>query len=1023
VAAGKSTRRQPPPRPVRLQRERRLSSVRGTLWTNLPAVAPESLAGLRADVRQAREEYRLAHYEDAERALARPLRALPAMARGTGGDAPKATTSWASAWSVLARTRDKLGHPRQAHAAFERAVQLFEGQDMSQTDSTGEEWLDYGIALEHLGRNDEALAAFRRAQELGLLTSESYRHIGFALLSQDPVEAEECFRVSKELAPEDPYALRVLAEHLKRDRAHEAQDLFRDAGFASGTKGDIDEALELFAVALELDPNDPNALAGKAEMLRVLDDCEAAIPLFERSLALTPNVPWIIAGQGAAMHRLGDHQGALTMLDATLALAPDFLFAIGTKGRVLRELGRLDESATLLRTVQVDDPSSAWVLVELAETDRLRGDDTAALDALNRALDLVPSDPAARAIRAAVHLGLGNREKAWNDIQRSLELGAHSAFAQTVYGQVLYDIGRFEEAAAAFQKAVSLDPASYRSLTWLGEALRLTREFDQAVEAFDAALALEPDFSAALAGKGAVLYLLERYEDALEALEKALRLEKNRYPFALTARGRVLRRLGRAEEAERSLRDSLALDALQPLALTELAELVHADGRVQEALELSQRALEFDQNLVPALLARANALRAMGRYGDAVAPLERATEVEPDDAWSQAVLGDTLLALGHAHRALAHLDNALELEPGHVFALATKGQALRLQRNLNEAIVHLREAIERAGESDATGWIHTELGEALRLSNRYAEALDEFGQALKLDPNNPWALAGYGSVLQSVQRYPEALELLDRALGLARTRFALVTKAIVLIDIGRYREAIELLDEVSRAGPPDGWVLRLKGWAAELLEEGDMALAAYREALNVEPSSEWAERGVAEALLLLGDRDAALAGFRRIVQDASSAERIDPSKMMLVGWGYLRMAQLERKGSAQHYKRAINCLGTALALEEDVVPVQFDIALAQMSSGQYERGCQAYRRGIASAFDLPPLRRWAVLDVARNDLGSARRLVPKLARSEEVDTTIEALKEGMAQAEAEALQEKKQRQEEKERQEADPAPA
>jgi tetratricopeptide (TPR) repeat protein len=1015
MAAGKSTRRQPPPRPVRLQRERRLSSVRAALWTNLPAVAPESLAGLCADVKHARQEYRLGHFEDAEAVLVRPLRALPGMARASDGDSPKACVTWASAWAVLARTRDKLGHPRQAHLAFQRAAQLFDGDLAEYPDATGEEWLDYGVALEHLGRNDEALKAFERAQALGLLTSETYRHMGFAQLARDPAKAERCFRRSRELAPEDPYALRVLADHLKASRPDEAQDLFRDAAFASGTRGDIEDALELFDVALDLDSEDPNALAGKAEMLRVLDDCANALPLFEKSLDLAPDVPWIMAGKGAALHRLGDHDGALAMLHATLSLAPDFLFAIGTKGRVLRELDRLDESAMLLRTVEADDPSTGWILVELAETERLRGNNEAALHALNRALELVPRDPAARATRAAVHLVVGARDKALADIQRSLELQEDSAFAQTVYGQILYDDGAFADAAGAFRKAVKLDPGNYRYHTWLGEALRLSGALRDAVEAFDKALALEGGFAPALASKGAALYVLGRYEEALEALDEALRLEDNRYAFALTARARVVRRLGRTAEAEASLRDSLDLDAVQPLALTELAEVVLDDGRIEEALTLAERALAIDDTLVQALLAKANALRAMGRHEDALAPLVSATELEADP-WTLAVLGDTLLALGEPDRALTPLDQALALEPGHVFALATKGQALRLDRRLDDAIVYLRRAIEHASDADDPGWIHTELGEALRLSGRHAEALDEFGRALELDRDNPWALAGRGSVLHSLRRYREALQLLDHAIELERMPFALAAKATVLIDIGEYGKAIELLDEVIATEAPDGWILRLKGWAAELLERGDLALKAYERALEIERVSPWAERGIAEARLLLGEREAALAGFRRVVDRASSTASVDPSEMTLVGWGYLRVAQLERKGSAERYELAIRYLGNALAFEEDVVPVQLDIALAQMSSGEHRRACQAYRRGIAAAQDLPPLRRRAVLEVARNDLRSTQRLVPRLAKAEDVQSTMDALEEAMAQSEGEA------REEEHEPQEASAAP-
>src|SRR4051794_13906241 len=101
MAAGKTIRRSHRPR---VERPRRLNQLRAALWTNLPAVAPESLAGLRADVDQARQEYRLGHYDEAERVLMRPLRALPAIAAGDGPGAPVAGVAYACAWAVLGRT-------------------------------------------------------------------------------------------------------------------------------------------------------------------------------------------------------------------------------------------------------------------------------------------------------------------------------------------------------------------------------------------------------------------------------------------------------------------------------------------------------------------------------------------------------------------------------------------------------------------------------------------------------------------------------------------------------------------------------------------------------------------------------------------------------------------------------------------------------------------------------------------------------------------------------------------------------
>jgi tetratricopeptide (TPR) repeat protein len=999
MAAGKTIRRK---QASRIRRPRQLGEVRGALWTNLPPVAPESLPGLRADVDQARQEYRFGHYEDAERVLLRPLRALPGMIDQQGEDRPAAGVTYASAWAVLARTREKLGHDQQAAAGFERARRLFAHHLPGHADASGEEWGDYGVTLERLGDRADALSAFRRALALGLHTSEVCRHIGLVLRASDRQEATIWLRQSTELAPEDPYALSVLAEHLEQEAPNEAQDLFRDAAFAAASRSNIDAALHLYDRALELGPDDPNALAGKAEMLRLLDACVQAVELFERSLALVPDVPWVVAGHAAALHRLGHDVEALELLDKTLERVPEFLFAIGTKARVLRAMGKPDESAELLAGVEVTDPSAAWILVERAESLRALGDNPTALDELNEALQLMPRDADAHVIRAAAHLALREGDAALSDVRTALRLEQDSPFALGVLGQILYERGSFLDAADALHKAFDLAPGqAWYAATW-GEALRMAGQWDEALVALDAALEVDPSHAVALASKADVLGVLGRYKDALDALDEALRLERGRYPFALSLKGRLLRETGESDEAEACLRQSLELDAEQPVTLAELAEVVLIDGRMDEALALSERALAIAPELVPALLARARVLRSAGQDEQAVALLRRAIELDGGEAWIRAELGDTLLTLDRPDEALRSLDEALEMQPDNLFALATKGQALRRLMRLDEALACLQAAIDRGADAP---WVLTEWGEALRMSGRHTEALQAFDRALAVDSGNPWALAGRGSVLHAMQQYPAAFDAFDRALALVRMPFVLEAKAAALIDVGDYEEAIRLLDEDLAMGASDAWVLRMKGWAAECALDAETALAAYEAALEEEPGSMWSVRGVAEARLMMGHHRRARAGFRRVVKHSITADTAAPSEAAVVGWAYLRLAQLDPDASEPNHDLALRYLGHALAIEDEVVSIQLDIALALMSAGDYRRGVRAYLRGVGAAQSLPPLRRRAVLNIARNDIDDAKRLLEHLVTAPETREILAVLDAAIARSEEDAGEE------------------
>jgi tetratricopeptide (TPR) repeat protein len=980
MAAGKHARSiQPPKR----RDPRKVSRVRAPQWTNLPAIGPERLSALRADVQTARDEYRLSHPEHAERALLRPLRALQAaIALGPPADEHATHLLYANAWTVLGRSRRKLGHPRQAQAAFEQAASTF-GRLLGERCVTGDpmDWADYGMALEHLERFDEAVAALDVAIDRGLRTPDVFRHMGFALRDREPDKAQACFEEVLRLTPDDPYAIRVLAEHIERRHPGGAAELLRQAAFGYAFHGEVDDALALFERALKATPDDPDLLAGRAEMLRLLDRCSAAVETFDRSLAIRPDMPWVLAGKAAALHRMSHNREALELLEDTLRIAPDFVFASGTKGRVLRALGDLEASAETLRAVPSNDPSSAWILADLGETLRLMGRDDEALEALNGALDLMPRDAAATATRAAIRLTQGDHDRAMRDVKRALQLDPDSAFAYTVRGQIEYVLEDYDAAVRSFRRAVELDRWQAEYFSMLGEALRVANRAEEALEELDRAIHLAPTYAPAWVRRATALSDLRHFDDALAAVDHALELSGGDYPHALAERARILRdrdQPGDREAARESFHRSLELDPQQPVTRVELALLLTEAGDPQGARAHSDAALADDPHLVDALVLRGRSNRMLGAINDAIDDLRRAAELDPADAWHLAELGDALLEVGDGQAALDALDAALARSPNLWFALATKGQALRLMGEPQGAVAALRQAQEHLDEP----WVEIELGEALRLSDRPAEALECFERALSADPDNRWALSGRGSAQHALQRYEEALQSFDRALRLdASNDFARVSMASVLIEIGRYGQARELLDQVGPKVDPS-WVLALRGWACELSGDGAAAYEAFTEHLKIEPGSLWSQRGVAEALLQQQRDDAARAAYAEIVASRGGTA-VSPADMEPIGWSYLRLGQLDADRREELLAAAAQYLSGGLTTSRDVVSLQCDLGLALVCAGRLRHGSAAYDRALAAARQqLDPLRRHAVLAIAVDDLETSSRLLPEVSAEE-----------------------------------------
>ncbi|MDQ0456178.1 tetratricopeptide repeat protein [Rhizobium paknamense] len=109
----------------------------------------------------------------------------------------------------------------------------------------------------------------------------------------------------------------------------------------------------------------------------------------------------------------------------------------------------------------------------------------------------------------------------------------------------------------------------------------------------------------------------------------------------------VLRHLGRIDEAEGLLRQSLASSPSAEAFMT-LGNLLRDTDRHEEALEAYDASLALRSDLAKTHRGKGNALREMGRPEEAVACLTRALELEPEDA-------ETLIDRAHAHLMAGHL--------------------------------------------------------------------------------------------------------------------------------------------------------------------------------------------------------------------------------------------------------------------------------------------------------------------------------------------------------------------------------
>jgi len=268
------------------------------------------------------------------------------------------------------------------------------------------------------------------------------------------------------------------------------------------------------------------------------------------------------------------------------------------------------DAATAERTlvaVLARDPDHFQALQMLAAVRHGRGDIAGALDALDRAVAIAPSDP-----------GL--------------------AFNRAV---MLSALGRHQLCLDALAIVLNAAPRDSEALLLKGVSLAACGDHAAALLSFDASRLDRPDANAHRAGS---LIALRRFDEAASAAEKALSKDARNADaqfhrgVALTALERPLEACA-AFDAALALRDDLAIRAARATALANLARLDEALAEINAALAGSPDKPDY-------LMRRAYVLNAMDRPTDALADYERVLAQRPDDAEAAYGKADALLSLG-----------------------------------------------------------------------------------------------------------------------------------------------------------------------------------------------------------------------------------------------------------------------------------------------------------------------------------------------------------------------------------------
>jgi tetratricopeptide (TPR) repeat protein len=197
-------------------------------------------------------------------------------------------------------------------------------------------------------------------------------------------------------------------------------------------------------------------------------------------------------------------------------------------------------------------------------------------------------------------------------------------------------------------------------------------------------------------------------------------------------------------------------------------------------------------------------------------------------------------------QAESELRQALAADPHQAYAHSLLGLCLSHREHFKEATEEAQQAVHLAPDF---AFAHYALASILHDRNRGNEALPIITEALRLDSSEPSYFALLAAIHLGERHWQAALDAAEQGLRLDSEHTSCTNlRAIAMVKLGRKAEAGQTIDAALARNPDNALTHANQGWT--LLEKGEpkKALEHFRESLRLDPTNDWARRGIIEAL-------------------------------------------------------------------------------------------------------------------------------------------------------------------------------
>jgi len=629
-------------------------------------------------------------------------------------------------------------------------------------------------------------------------------------------------------------------------------DLLADLGYTYELAGMKQEAADTYSRYANTDTKNINAQLSAAQAWMRLNDIGKTQEFIDRAATIDPDYYRLHAVRAALAKTQNKDEVAAKEYEAALARMPEGV----PEGPIFPIELRLNLSE-IYKALGNNAAAQQQIAVAEQQINKIQAEGPQRAEFLR--------------VRASVEMGGNDYKSADKDLLDAMKLDPNNSNIALQYANLLWIMQRKAEAERVYLAVLEHDPKNRYAFESIGYLMRDEGKIPEAENYFHEMTKLYPDDYIPYLALGDMYTSLDRLDEAEIAYEQGYKLAPQN-PALVAGGSNAAIQAHKFQLASTWVQRSTPAMMGDPRIQREWERALFLEGKYRESAQFGYKVLAQRPKDLDGAVYLDYDLYNLGRYDDCLALASRYELLLPAEPNFPLLEGHVHKQQGLLNEAVDDYGRALGRDPKMVEAFVNRGYVENDLQNAEAAIADFDEALKFQPNNGSA-----RLGAAfsnLEL-HRSQVALDQVGQAEKILGSSAATHEVKATAYSQLRQLQKAETEYRAAITLAPSDLSLHTAlADTLYYEHKYRPAIEQLNIAIREEPDDPFLYAQRAHAEAELKMHSETLEDVKLAEEQAPDQGAVLLATGEALLLLGEKDAAQQRFARAL-DAPDTNRVE----------------------------------------------------------------------------------------------------------------------------------------------------